>query len=130
MAGPRRMIQRVGKMQPTIGSIIFSEAWAAFSCARWRRLRRISSEDAGHADTHLLRLDNRLHEVVQVLDPGAAAHVVERFQAGPAQAHLLEDGGELFGERVAELVGDPLHGGVEAEAGLDRDGEQVHGVRE
>src|SRR5260221_1602585 len=43
-AGPRRISQRVGKMQPTIGSIIFSDACSASSSARWRRLRRISSD--------------------------------------------------------------------------------------
>ena len=42
-AGPSSTIHRVGKMQPTIGSIIFKVACAAFSCARWRRFRRISS---------------------------------------------------------------------------------------
>jgi len=56
--------------------------------------------------------------------------LVERLEPRPAEADLLEDGLELVGEGVVELLGDALDRRVKAEAGLDRDRKQVHHVGE
>src|SRR5207248_4239595 len=81
-------------------------------------------------DAELLRLDQGLDEGVEFLNAGAASHVVERLETGPAEPDLVEHLGELIGERVVELFHQAADGGVEAEAGLDRDGQQVESVRQ
>src|SRR6266581_1789369 len=93
-------------------------------------LFRLDAEYFRDTDTELFRLDQRLDEGVQLLDAGAAAHVIERLQARPAEPDLVEHLRELVGERVLELFREPPDGGVEAEAGLDRDGQQVERVRQ
>src|SRR5438067_3606664 len=67
---------------------------------------------------------------MQLLDAGAAAHVVERLQARPAEPDLVEYLRELVGERVLEFFRQASDGGIEAEARFDRDGQQVERVGE
>src|SRR5206468_8257257 len=55
----------------------------------------LDAQHVGDADAQLLRLDDRLEEVVQLGDAVAAAHVVERLEAGPAQTDLVEHLREL-----------------------------------
>src|ERR1700730_16007262 len=91
-------------------------------------LFRLDAEHFRDTDAELLGLDQRLDEGVQLLDAGAAAHVVERLQPRPAEPDLVEDLGELVGERVLELFREASDGGVETKACLDRDGQQVERV--
>src|SRR5439155_225191 len=60
----------------------------------------LDPQDPAHARPQLLRLNDRLDEVVQLLDTGALAHVVERLQPGPSEPDLLHDPAELAGKRV------------------------------
>src|SRR2546426_6944752 len=83
-------------------------------------------------DSHaeLLGLDQRQDEGVQFLDPRAPAHVIERLETRPAEPDFIEDLGELIRQRILELLCQPADGGIEAEPGLDRDGQQVKRIRQ
>ena len=123
-----------GKMQPTSGNSILMGALAAISSARWRRSMRSCSDWIWSTllidDAELLGLDDRADEVGQRGHVGAADHVAERVPAGLADADLGERAAELVGERALRLLDDLAQRGVEAEAGPDRDGQQVEGVRD
>ena len=67
---------------------------------------------------------------MQLLDAGAAAHVIEGLQPRPAEPDLVEHLRELVRERVLELFRQTSDGGIEAEARLDRDRQQVERVGE
>src|SRR5439155_18039940 len=82
-------------------------------------LFRLDAEHLGDADAELLGLDQRLDEGVQLLDAGAAAHVIERLQSRPTEADLVEHLRELVREGVLELFRQPADAGVEAQTGLD-----------
>src|SRR6266566_5435944 len=81
----------------------------------------LDPQDPAHARPELLRLNDRLDEVVQLLDAGALAHVVERLQPGPSEPDLLHDPAELAGERVLVLLHHLLDRRLEGESGLDAD---------
>src|SRR6202022_2655105 len=91
-------------------------------------LFRLDAEYLRDTDAELLGLDQGLDEGVQLLHAGAAAHVIERLQPWPAEPDLVEHLRELVGERVLELFREPSDGGVETEARLDRNGQQVECV--
>src|SRR5947199_100769 len=93
-------------------------------------LVRLDAEDLADAGAELLGLDDGLDEVVQVIDPAGAAHLVHGLEPRPAEADLAQDLRELVRQGVLVLVGDARQRGVEAEAGVDGDHEQVHGVRQ
>ena len=67
---------------------------------------------------------------MQVLDAAAAAHLIHGLEPRPAQADLSEHLGELVRQRTLLLVDHARQRGVETEPGVDRDHEQVHGVRQ
>src|SRR2546422_6987719 len=58
-------------------------------------LFRLDAEHFRDTDTELFRLDQRLDEGVELLDAGAASHVIERLQARPAEPDLVEHLREL-----------------------------------
>ena len=55
----------------------------------------------------------------------ALGEVLERLDAALADAHLVEHDRELLEQRALRALGDACEGAVEAEAGLDRDGQEV-----
>ena len=109
-------------MQQAMGKSIFSGAfWPVLLgplTAASPDLLGLDAEHVGDADTELLRLDDRLDEVVQLVHLVAPRHVVERLDARAAQADLVEHLVELGSQSVAVLVADPAEGGVKAEPGL------------
>src|ERR1700674_3158495 len=90
----------------------------------------LDAQDVGDTHAELLRLNYRLDEVAQLLDLAALADIVERLEAGPPEANLVEHDGQLSREFVVVLVDHPGQGGVKAQPGLDRDREQVERARE
>jgi hypothetical protein len=108
--------------------------WARSSAA-WRRLVRSVSAWLRRAlamlGTELLGLGHDGDEAADLVDAGAAGHVVERFGAGQAHLGLHGRDAQLFGEFGVDgghLVADALEGGIERETGLDRDDEQVERI--
>ena len=62
------------------------------------------------------------------VDAGPPAEGAQRVHPGPADLHLLQHPGELAGERPSAVPGDLRQRGVEAEPGLDADGQRVEDV--
>ncbi len=87
-------------------------------------------EDVGDGHTELFGLDDGADEVGQGRHVGATHHLLERVASRLADANLCERPAELVGERTLGLLDDLGQRGVEAETGLDRDGEQVERVRD
>ena len=132
-AGPMTAMNRQGRMQKIRGMVILTGTCCAFSSARWRRLIRISVDwtrrtapigmpNASAWASALTKLRAR-----QV---GSLGQRTQRFVAALADLHLAQHPGELLCERPGRVAGHLLKGGVEAEAGLDRDRQQVDRVRE
>ena len=111
--------------------ILTGTCWARFS-ACWRRLTRISigldPQDLGDRDAEGVGLHHRTDERLQVVDVRALGQAAQGFRAALSELHLTEDPGELLGERPAGVAGHLLNGGVEAEAGLHADRQQVDGI--
>src|SRR5260370_35895526 len=63
-------------------------------------LFRLDAEHFRDTDTELFGLNQGLNEGVQLLDPGAAPHVVERLQPRPAEADSREGRGAFIRGRV------------------------------
>ena len=55
----------------------------------------------------------------------ALGEVLERLDAALADAHLVQHDRELLEQRALAALGDARQRAVEAEAGLDRDAQQV-----
>ena len=121
-------------MQKISGMVIFTGTCWAFSSARWRRLTRISADCTRSTwaigDAERVGLHHGADEGAQVGDVGALAQRPQCVCAALADLHLPQDPGELLGQRALGVAGHLLDGRVEAEAGLDADGEQVDGVGE
>src|SRR2546430_14001782 len=84
---------------------------AALLCAQQSlvaNLIGLDPQDAAHARPELLRLDDRLDKVVQLLYARALAHIVQRLQPRPAKPNLLRDPAELACEGVLVLLHDLL----------------------
>ena len=121
-------------MKSTTGIMILTGTWAAFSSARWRRLIRISADctrstwpiGMPNASAWTMALD----EGSDVGQLGAVAEGAQGVGPAAADLHLLQHALELAGERSLGVLGHLLQGRVEAETGLDRDGQQVDGVRQ
>jgi hypothetical protein len=92
-------------------------------------LVRLDAEDLADAGAELLRLDDRLDEVVKVIHPALTPHLVHGLQARAAEAYLSEDLGEHVRQRVLVFVRHPSEGGIETKPGVNRDHEEVHRVR-
>ena len=134
IAGPRMTMKIVGKMQPTIGKSIFTGALAAASSARWRRSMRswldwiwrtlaIGTPSCSACTMAPMKLltgweSARVRDITQRVPPGAT------------HPHLGQRLAELVDERPIHLLHDLGERGVEAEARLDRDREQVERVRQ
>ena len=133
-AGPMTAMNRVGRMQKISGMVIFTGTCWAFSSARWRRLTRISADCTRSTwaigDAEGVGLHHGADEGADVGDVGALAQRAQRVGAALADLHLAQHAGELLGQRALGVAGHLLDRGVEAEAGLDADGEQVDGVGE
>src|SRR4029079_7178982 len=81
-----------------------------------------------HAE--LLGLDDRADEVGERLDLGARDDVPQRLASRLADPHLGKRSPELVDEWALQLLDDLAQRGVKAEAGADRDRQQVEGVRD
>src|SRR5205807_4388723 len=88
----------------------------------------LDAEDLADAGAELLGLDDGLHEVVQVLHPAVPTHLVQRLEAWPAEADLAEGLAQEVGKSVLVFVGDACESGVETEARIDADDQQVKRV--
>ena len=94
------------------------------------RVDGLHAKDAAERDSELVCLDDRPRERGDLGDARPLGELLQRVLAALADAHLVERERELLAERPFDLLGDLHDGGVEAEAGLDADGEQVECVRE
>ena len=65
---------------------------------------------------------------MQVLHPTVPAHLVQRLEARPAEAHLAEGLAQQVGKSVLVFVGDACERGIETEARIDADDQQVKRV--
>ena len=121
-------------MQKISGMVIFTGTCWAFSSARWRRLTRISADCTRSTcatgmpnESACTMAPTKVRTSATLVRSPSAA---QRVGAALADLHLAQHPGELVGERALGVAGHLLDGGVEAESGLDADGEQVDGVGE
>ena len=94
------------------------------------QLLGLDLEDARDRDAELLGLDDRADEARERGHLHARDHLAQGVAPGLADADLRERAPELVGERPVRLLDDLAERGVEAEAGLDRDRQQVERVRD
>ena len=121
-------------MQKISGIVILTGTCWAFSSARWRRFTRISDDwtrstlaiGMPKASAWTIELTNERSSG----EVGAFGERAQRLGARRPDLHLAEHPRELVGQRTLGVVRDLLQGGVEAETGLHRDGEEVDGVGE
>ena len=119
-------------MQKISGMVIFTGTCWAFSSARWRRLTRISDDctrstlamgmPKASACTMALTKERSSATLVRSASARSASPRDEPICISRSTRENSSASGP-FG-----VVGHLLQGGVEAEAGLDGDGEQVDGV--
>ena len=135
IAGPTSTTNTPGKMKKIRGSMILTEVLAARSSASWRRLQThgvgLNAQSRGDARAELFGLDDHGGERSHVVDSGADAQVAQHVAPRPAHLELEVGDGELFADhraRMGQLAGDPAHGRVEPQAGLDADDHQVERV--
>ena len=123
----------VGRMQKISGKRILTGTFCACSSARWLRLIRISlawirstlAIGMPNASACTMRRDEASRSSARsVRSPRARIASV----AAEPDLHLLEDPEELLGEGPLVSAGDLGQRGVEREAGLDLDGQQVERV--
>src|SRR5436309_14585321 len=91
-------------------------------------LLRLDLEHLRDRDAELLGLDDRADEVREGLDLGPRDDVAQRLAPDLADPHFGEGAAELVDQGALHLLDDLAQRGVEAEAGADRDREQVEGV--
>ena len=121
-------------MQKISGMVILTGTCWAFSSARWRRLTRISDDCT--RSTLAIGMPKASAWTIALTNERSSARLVRSASARSASArrrpdlHLAQHPRELVGQRALGVVRDLLQRGVEAEAGLHRDGEQVDGVGE
>ena len=134
MAGPRMTMNIEGKMQPTSGKSILMGALAAISSARWRRSMRSCSDwtsrtlaMATPSCSAWMMAPMKLVRAGTLVRPTISLRASRRGLADP---DLGQRSAELVGQRALGLLDDLAQRGIEAEAGLDRDGEQVEHVRD
>ena len=131
-AGPITTTNSAGKMQNTIGISIFTGAFWARSWASWRRLMRISSAwarstrpiDTPKVSAWRMASTNERSSgtLVRCVD---GPHGVGPAGTGP---DLAQHAGELVGQRAGHGGDGAVERLLEAETGLDADGEQVEHV--
>ena len=131
-AGPMITMNSAGRMQKISGKRIFTGTFCAISSARWRaldpHLRGLDAQHVGDRDAERVGLHHRGDEAAQLGHVGALAEGAHRVGAARADLHLLQHAEELLGERARRVAGDLGERGVEAQAGLDRDRQQVERV--
>ena len=93
-------------------------------------LVRLDLQDLGDRHAELLGLDDGADEVAHRLGVRAGRDVAQRVATGATHADLGQRLAELVDERPFHLLDDLGERGVEAEAGLDRDRQQVERVRQ
>ena len=111
------------------------EAGHDTACVRWRELATARVAQAGAAAADCARPNEVVLSVRQL------THVYKRrglarlgatprpsIESLDLELHLAERTGELLRQGGVEVVGDDAERPLEADAGLDRDGEQVEGV--
>ena len=94
------------------------------------RVDGLHAKDATERDSELICLDDCPRERGDLGDARSVGKLLQRVLAALADAHLVERERELLAERPFDLLGDLHDGGVEAEAGLHADGEQVERIGE
>ena len=131
-AGPITTTNSAGKMQNTIGMSIFTGAFWACSWASCRRLMRISSawarSTAADRDAEGVGLEDGEHERPHLGHVDALVERPHGVGAAGAGPDLAQHAGELVGQRAGHRRDRAVERLLEAEAGLDRDGEQVEDV--
>ena len=133
IAGPRMTTKIDGKMQNTSGNSIFTGAFCAFSCAARRRLMRISSACARRSreiDTPKVSACSIARMNAAQLGHVACARPCARSASARVRtdADLVQHAPELVGQRAGHRGAGAVERLLEAEAGLDRDHEQVEDV--
>src|SRR3989441_612188 len=91
---------------------------------------RLDAQHLRHRHTELVGLNDRGDEALQLLYIDALADPPQRFLTGLADALLASGAFELVAQGSLHLLGYLHESGIEAEAGLDRDREQVERVGE
>ena len=134
IAGPRMTTKIDGKMQNTSGNSIFTGSLLRL------RLRPQPPPDAhlvglgpqqpGDRHAEGVGLQHGEDERPQLGHVAALVHRAQRFGARRAEAGLPQHAPELVGERTGHRDRRALERLLEAEAGLDRDHEQVEDVGE
>ena len=92
------------------------------------QLLRLDLQHLGDRHAELLGLDDGADEVAHRLGVRPGYHVAQRLASRATHADLGERLPELVDQRALHLLDDLGQRGVEAEAGLDRDGQQVERV--
>src|SRR5437867_466284 len=90
----------------------------------------LRAQHPAQAGAQLLRLDDSVDKRLQLLHVHALSHVIQRFAARPAQAHLSQHLPNLLGQRATKLFRNLSERRVQAKTGFDRDRNQVEGVRQ
>ncbi len=133
-AGPMTTMKSAGRMQKINGKRIFTGTFCAISSARWLRFTRRSlglhAQHVRDRDTEGVGLHHRRDEPAQFRDVRSLGDSAQRVDSGQADLHLLEHSKQLFGQRTSGVAGDLRQRRVERQAGLDRDRQQVHRVRQ
>ena len=94
------------------------------------RVGGLHAQDPAERDAELVGLDHRAHEGGDLRRRHALGQLLQRVVARLADADLAERERELVDERALHVLGQLRERAVEAEAGLDRDREQVERVRQ
>ena len=94
------------------------------------QLLGLGPQDARDRHTEHVGLDHGQRERVELLDVGAVREVAEGVGARHAQLDLLQHAGELRGQHAGDVLDDLRDGGVERQARLDADRQQVQRVRQ
>ena len=132
IAGPRMTTKIDGKMQNTSGNSILTGAFCAFSCAARRRRMRISSaceRSSREIDTpNVSAWSMARMNAAQLGHVAALGHRAQRVGTGRTDADLVQHAPELVGQRAGHRGARAVERLLEAEAGLDRDHEQVEDV--
>ena len=134
-AGPTSTTKIAGKMNSTSGKISCTAVLAAFSSASCRRRVRIESDWTRRAWAMLraeaVGLDQDRRQAAHVVDAGADAQVVQHFAPRPAHLQLEVGQRQFLADGLGvllHLVGHLPQGGVQPEARLHADDQQVEGV--
>src|SRR5207245_5764822 len=94
------------------------------------RVGCLHTQDPSEGDAQLVGLDDRAAEARDLGRVAPRGRLLEGVLARLADPNLVECQAEFLGQRAVPLVGQLRNRSVEAEPGLDADGEQVERVRQ